>query len=95
MARLTVEFPEDVRRLAEARAVEAGCADVGEYLARLVRDDAAGAPPNLTIDSDDQLEALLRRRADDSAVEMDAADFAQMREKLRARLRGTNHGQSK
>lgn len=88
MATLKVELPDDVKVLAEARAAEAGCANVGQYLADLVRGDAAGAPPQLTVDSDQQLESLLLQRLDGEPVEMNAADFEQMREKLGARLRG-------
>jgi len=40
----------------------------------------------LSIDADEQLEALLLRRQDGPSVEMDDADFARMREQLRARI---------
>ena len=86
MATLEVELPDDVKALAEARAAESGCADVGEYLADLVRGEAAGAPEQLSVDSDQQLESLLLRRLDGEEIEMDAADFRRMRERLRARL---------
>jgi hypothetical protein len=86
MATRTVRLPDDVMTLAEARAAEAGCADVGEYLARLVRHEASGGPAGLSIDSDEQLEALLLGRLDGPSVEMDAADFRRMRKRLEARL---------
>jgi hypothetical protein len=88
MARLTLTLPEDVKALAEARAAEEGCADVGEYVARLIRGEAAGAPQALTVDSDEQLEALLKDRVDGPFVETNAADFQRMREKLKDRLDG-------
>ena len=82
MATLTVHLPDDVKSLAEARAAQAGCADVGEYLARLVRGEAAGGPAGLAVDADDALESLLLGRLCGTPVEMDAADFQQMRQKL-------------
>jgi hypothetical protein len=86
MPTLALSLPDDVRALAEARAAEAGCADVGEYVARLIRGEAAGAPAGLSVDSDEQLQALLLARADGPFVDMDAADFRQMREKLKSRV---------
>jgi hypothetical protein len=86
MATSTVKLPEDVKALAEARAAELGYADVGEYVARLIRGEVAGGPDGLTIDSDAQLEALLHGRADGPWVDVDAADFKRMRAKLEARL---------
>jgi hypothetical protein len=88
MSKLTVTLPDDVKALAEARAAESGCADVAEYVARLIRGDAAGAPGGLIIDSDEQLQALLLGRIDGPFVEMDASDFQRMRDKLKARLDG-------
>lgn len=86
MATLTVQLPDDVKGLAEARAAEAGYADVGQYLAELIRGDTAAGPADLTVDSDDALEALVLGRLDGPSVEMDEADFRQMRQKLEARV---------
>lgn len=86
MSTLKVTLPDDVKALAEARAAEAGCADVGEYVARLIRGEAAGAPLGLTVDSDEELQDLLLARVDGPFVETDAADFQRMRERLKARL---------
>jgi hypothetical protein len=86
MATLTVELPDEVKALAEARAAEAGCADVGEYLARLIQSEAVGGPSGLSIDSDEELEALLRNRLNGPTLEMDAADFRRMRAALEARI---------
>ncbi|MGB7158642.1 MAG: hypothetical protein WBD40_11285 [Tepidisphaeraceae bacterium] len=86
MATLTVHLPEDLKTLAESRAAAAGCADVGEYLAQLIRGEAAAAPGGLVVDSDEQLEALLLRRLDGPSVAMDGADFDRIRARLRARI---------
>lgn len=86
MATLTIEVPDDVKTLAEARAAEAGCSDVGEYVAELIRGEAVAAPDGLTVSSDEQLEALLLRRLDGPSVEMDAADFARIRDRLRGQI---------
>jgi len=86
MTTLTVKLPDDVKDLAESRAAQAGCATVDEYLVQLIRGEAAAAPAGLSIDADEQLEALLLRRQDGPSVEMDDADFARMREQLRARI---------
>jgi hypothetical protein len=86
MATLTIQVPEEIKALAEARAAEAGCADVGEYVARLISGEAAVAPEGLSVESDAMLEALLLRRLDGASVEMDEADFGRMRSALRDRL---------
>jgi hypothetical protein len=89
MTMLTVNVPDDVKALAEARAAEAGCSDVGEYLVQLIKGDAAGGPAGLSVDSDDDVEAMLLARLDGPSVEVDAADFQHMRDRLKARLGGS------
>ena len=86
MATLTIHLADDVKSLAEARTAEAGYADVAEYLTRLIRGEAAGAPQGLELDSDADLESLLMARLDGAAVEMNQQDFQQIRAKLSARL---------
>ncbi len=86
MASLTIQLPQDVKTLAESRAAEAGCASVDEYLAQLVRGEAASAPEALVVDTDEQLEALLLRRLDGPSVEMDGGDFDRSRERLREQI---------
>ena len=93
MATLTVHLADDVKSLAEARTAEAGYADVAEYLTRLIRGEAAGAPQGLELDSDADLESLLVARlggasGDEAGVEMNEQDFQQIRAKLTARLDG-------
>ena len=91
MATSIVKLPNDVKALAESRAAERGCADVGEYVARVIRDEAAGGPDGLTLDSDAQLEELLQKRVAGPWVDVDAADFEGMRERLKARLDGSEN----
>lgn len=69
---------------------------MGECLALLIRGDAADGPAGLKVDSDEQTESLLLTRLDGPSLETDAADFRQMREKLKARLaRPTSRGRSR
>ena len=93
MATLTIHLADDVKSLAEARAAEAGYADVAEYLTRLIRGEAAGAPEGLELDSEADVESLLVARlngagGDEAGVEMNEQDFQQIRAKLTARLDG-------
>ena len=84
MATLTLQVSDELKAMAEARASEAGFKDLGEFVAQLIMDEAAGAPDRLTINSEDELNKLLQARATGPFVEMDAADFQQIREKLKA-----------
>lgn len=86
MATLTVS--DNVKAEVEARAAAEGFHNVEQYLKALLEAENAGAPPTQTVESDDQAEALLLTRLDGPEVEMDAADFARMREKFRDRLDG-------
>jgi hypothetical protein len=86
MATLTVEISDGLKDRAEAVAIKAGFSNLSEYVTQFIIGEAAGAPEHLTIDSDDDLEKLLLSRINGPRVKMDAADFRQMREKLRARL---------
>ena len=88
MATLTVTLADHVKALAEARAADAGYADVGEYLTGLIQGEAAGAPDGMSIESDEQLEALLLSRSDGPWVEASADDFRRLRERLAAHLDG-------
>jgi hypothetical protein len=42
---VTVELPEKVKQLAETLATEAGYANVGEYIARLIIEERWDGPP--------------------------------------------------
>jgi hypothetical protein len=86
MATLTVNLADDVKSLAEARSAQAGYVDVAEYLTRLIRGEAAGSPQGLEVDSDEAIESLLLSRLGSTGMEMDEADFRQIRAKLSARL---------
>jgi hypothetical protein len=86
MANSNVTLPADVKALADARAAAGGYGDVGEYIAELIRDEASGGPPGMTLDSDADVEALLQRRSQGPSVVMDDADFDQIREKVKAAI---------
>ena len=88
MATLSLDVSDNVKKLAEMRAVATGYASVAEYLAGLIEGEAAGAPERLSPETNEQLESLLLSRLDGSAVAMDADDFRRLREKLTARLDG-------
>jgi hypothetical protein len=87
MARLTLQLPEQLKALAQARAAHAGFNDVGQFLAQLIVGEAAGAPEGLVIHSNRQLKSLLASRIDGPFVEVRPKDFQQMRKKLRERLK--------
>ena len=86
MATLTVTLSDEVRDLAQAKARAAGFADLGEYVAEIIRYETMGGPPGLHVETDAELESLLASRLDGPSIVMDAADFQQIRRKLEARL---------
>jgi hypothetical protein len=81
MATISVQLSAELKALAEARASAAGCADVAEYLAQLIRGEAASAPEGLSVNSDEELEALLLGRLQGPSVEMTDADFDAIRQR--------------
>jgi len=83
---MTIEVPDELKALAEARAAKAGFSNVDQFVAQLIVGEAAGAPAGLVVDSDTEIEALLTSRASGPFVDMDASDFIQMRKKLVERL---------
>lgn len=86
MATLTLTLPDELKEAVEAQAAAAGFADVGEYVAEMLRSDVIGAPAHLRVESDEQLEALLLTRVDGPFVETGPEDFARMRDELEAAL---------
>lgn len=86
MPTFNVELPDELRAVAEAGAAEAGYADVGEYLSQLIRNDALAGPPELLAHSDETLAALLATRVDGPWVEVNEADFEQIRRKFEGRV---------
>jgi len=85
MTRLLIELPEEIESQIHARAVAAGCATTEEYIHALIFADAAdpGAPPRLSIKSEDQLESLLLGRVDSADKgEMTDSDFDAIRDRL-------------
>lgn len=90
MATLTVS--EHLKSRVEAQASAEGFGDVEAYLRWLVEGMEVGGPPELAVGDDEQLEAQFLERVDGPAVPMDAADFAQMRAKLRKHLGDETRG---
>ncbi len=84
MVTLSISLPDDLKAQAEAWATAGGFASVEQYVQALLRAEVSGAPAGLSVDDDDAVESLLLSRLDGESVEMDAADFAQMRAKLTA-----------
>jgi plasmid stability protein len=78
MTRLSIDLPEDVRVKLEARASRAGHTSVEEYVRALLQDEAAednedfGAPAHLTFTTEEELEAMLVRRIEDSSGSVEA-----------------------
>jgi hypothetical protein len=88
MSALQLHLPAALRSRVEARAAEDGFETVEAYVEALLLADAAGGPAA----TDEQLEALLLGRLEGPFVDVNAADFRQMREKLRARLDAGTEG---
>ena len=91
----TITIPDDVKAIAETRAAEAGYASADEYVAALVRGETVGAndygaPEHLTVQTHEQLVALVREGLASPAREMTPEDWDRMREELVAR-----HGKPK
>ena len=87
MAALQINFADKYQRRLKARASESGFKTVEQYIEAMVIADIAGPTMN-----DQEIEALLLSRINGPTVEMDHADFEQMRRKLKRRLdkgRGT------
>lgn len=78
MTAMSIQLPDDLRSRLEARAAENGFADLQTYVEAMLRVDAIGGP---RMDGE-QLESLLVKRLGGPFVEMDAADFRRMQEKL-------------
>ncbi|HEY2587713.1 MAG TPA: hypothetical protein VGI81_18345 [Tepidisphaeraceae bacterium] len=79
MATATIQPPDDVIRLATARAAAAGHRSVDEYIRALVLADAeAGISP--------EVEAHLLAAVDTPSREMTAADWDEKRRTLSAKL---------
>ena len=90
----SISIPDELKAQTEARAIEGGFASVDEFVEALLRAEAAGAPDGLTVDSDEDLKRLVERRIDGPWVEVNAADFAQMRAKFQKHLDGLAGRQS-
>ena len=82
MPALKIQLSEALRSRAEARATESGFDSLEAYVEALLLADATGGKAL----GDEQLEALLLGRLDGPFVEVDDADFRQMRAKFDDRL---------
>jgi hypothetical protein len=82
MAPLSLHLPGKLRSRVEARALESGFDSVEAYIEAVLWADAAGGP----VIEDEELEKLLLERIDGPFVDVDEADFRQMRAKLEKRL---------
>lgn len=77
MTLLSIDLPDELKAKAEARAAEAGCESLEQYVTALIQVDAdgpadEGAPGRLQFRSEEELEATLVKRLDDSAGDIDA-----------------------
>jgi hypothetical protein len=87
----TVTLSAETAELAKSRAKSLGFADVAEYLARLVEEEAIddtreySAPEHLTVRTREQLERLIEEGRKTPARPMTSADWDQMRHRFRER----------
>ena len=81
----TLSISEHLKSRVEAQAAAEGV-DVESYLRWLVDGMDAGAPPDLTVNSDEELRAIVDRRLDGPWVDADAADFARIKAKFTEQL---------
>jgi hypothetical protein len=81
MAALKINVSDDLKSRLHERAKSSGFSSPEHYVEAMVIADLAGPEMN-----DQQIEALLLSRIDGPFVEVDHADFEQMRRKLRKRL---------
>lgn len=78
MGRLSIQLPDDLQALAQARSAETGHTSVESYVEALIRADATagtsdhGAPDHLTFGTDEALEAMLVQRLDDDRPSIEA-----------------------
>src|SRR4051812_43232307 len=78
MTRLSIDLPEDITRRLAARATRAGHASVEAYIESLLRAEAVeaeddfDAPSHLAFSTDEELEAILVRRIDDTDGSIEA-----------------------
>lgn len=89
---MTITLPDDVRAQAERQAAAAGFASVGEYLAALVREDAADlqyldvpATGRSSFRTREELEALLNETLGSETKVIDAAFWDRLDERIRTR----------
>jgi hypothetical protein len=83
---IPVNLPDDVRLKAEARAAAAGRADVADYIRSLVEEDVAEEPiegaPELSPQTREQSDAMVRDGLASPVREMTAGDWAEIRRQV-------------
>jgi hypothetical protein len=85
MSQITINLPDDLQPLAEARAAESGHSSIATYVESLVRYDAevpsidCGAPAHLTVRSRAELEAALREGLASPMEPVTPDDWAELR----------------
>jgi hypothetical protein len=84
MATLTVS--EKLKLRVEAQASAEGFESVEAFIEKLVDANDLGGPPELSVGSDDELQAIVDRRLDGPWVEADAAEFARIKAKFREQV---------
>jgi hypothetical protein len=84
---MTITLPDDVREQAERQAKAAGFADVGDYLADLVREDAeAGPPPDQYAGrTREEFERLINETVGCEWKTMDEAFWERLDQRIRAK----------
>ena len=87
MAALRIDVAESVQSRLMARATENGFETVEAYIGAMLVAEAAGPGVN-----DEELEAMLLGRWEGPFVDMDDADFRQIRTKFEKRLKGAQGG---
>jgi hypothetical protein len=78
----TLHLPDEIKAKADALAAESGFDTAEEFVAALIEAEAAGAPPELTVSSDEELLAVVDKRLDGPWVEVDTADLARIKAKF-------------
>ena len=81
MAMLTIS--EQLKARVEAQASAEGFESVEAFIQKLVDANDLGGPPELTVNSDDELRTIVDRRPEGPWVDADAAEFARIKAKCR------------
>jgi hypothetical protein len=75
MSRHSIDLPPDLEAKVAARAAEAGCESVEQYIESLIQADTGedfGAPNDLHFENDPELESMLLQRLKDDQPSVEA-----------------------